>query len=205
MTLKSWYYDRFVAARYDRELAEITEQFREICIDRAQLTPGQTVLDVGCGTGLNQPMLAAAVGDGGRIVAVDASAAMLDRARARAEQNGYADRVTFVHGDLRRLSELSSETVDAVVATLIFSVVPDWREVFAATFERLRPGGRYTIMDNYWPNPSFRLWLASWSFAADATRPGFEPLQNAVEDFELEYHPPDAEIQFYVAHGTKAR
>ncbi len=58
-------------------------------------------------------------------------------------------------------------------------------------------------MDNFWPNPSLRLWFLSWTFAADAKRPGFEPLQAATEDFVLEFHPPDAEVQFYVAHATK--
>ena len=64
--------------------------------------------------------------------------------------------------------------------------------------------GRYGAMDNYWPNPPFKLWLMSWSFAADSKRPGFEPLQEVAADFQLEYHPPDEEIQFYIAYGSKA-
>ena len=103
-----------------------------------------------------------------------------------------------------QLKNLVSVEPDVVVGTLIFSVVPDWREVFRASFEILKPGGRYVTMDNYWPNPSLRLWFLSWTFAADAKRPGFEPLQAATDDFELEYHPPDADVQFYIAHGTKA-
>jgi len=148
-------------------------------------------------------MLADALGEHGSIIAIDASKEMLAQARARAEAQGYAQQVEFIHGDLRQLKQLVSTTPDAVIATLIFSVVPAWRQVFADSFELLKPGGRYSIMDNYWPNPSLRLWLASWTFAADAKRPGFEPLQHAAQDFVLEYHPPDAEIQFYIAHGSK--
>ena len=203
MTFKSWLYDRFIASRYDKELAEITQEFRQICIERANIAPGQTVLELGCGTGLNQPMLAAAVGDAGRIIAVDASTEMLEQAKARADEQGYRDRITFIHGDLRQLRQLVSDPADVVIATLIFSVVPDWRKVFADSFALLKPGGRYSIMDNYWPHPTFRLWLASWTFAADAKRPGFAPLQDAADDFMLEYHPPDAEVQFYIAHGSK--
>lgn len=203
MTIKSWFYDRFVAGRYDKELAEITDEFRTICIDRVGLAEGATVLDLGCGTGLNQPIIASRIGPTGRIIGIDASQKMLDQARERAETQGYADRLTLIHGDLRRLHELLHEPVDAVIATLIFSVVPDWRNVFKASFDLLKPGGRYGTMDNYWPNPTLRLWMLSWTFAADAKRPGFEPLQDAADDFVLEFHPPEAVVQFYVAHGTK--
>lgn len=205
MTIKSWFYDHFVADRYDKELAEITDEFRIICFDRVGIQDGDTVLDLGCGTGLNQPHLASRVGPNGKIIGVDASEKMLSYAKERADQHGYADRLQLIHGDLRHLSALVDERVDAVIATLIFSVVPDWREVFNASFKLLKPGGRYGAMDNYWPNPSLRLWFLSWTFAADARRPGFEPLQQAAEDFVLEYHPPDADVQFYIAHGTKPR
>ncbi len=203
MTVKSWFYDHFVAARYDKELAEITDSFRLICIDRIGVQEGDTVLDLGCGTGLNQPHLAARVGATGKIIGVDASENMLAQAQSRAEAQGYADQLELIHGDIRNLSQLVEGPVDAVMATLIFSVVPDWRNVFAASFDLLKPGGRYGAMDNYWPNPSLRLWFLSWTFAADARRPGFEPLQQAAADFQLEYHPPDADVQFYVAYGTK--
>ena len=144
MTFKSWIYDHFIADKYDGELEEYTQGFRQICADRVGIKEGDVVLDLGCDT-----------------------------------------------------------PVDAVLATLIFSVVPNWREVFDLSFQTLKPGGRYGVMDNYWPKPTLRLWFGSWSFAANPKRPGFEPLQLHTEDFVLEYHPPDEESQFYVAHGTK--
>ena len=203
MTIKSFFYDHFVAGRYDRELAEITDHFRTVLFDRVGIQPGDVVLDLGCGTGLNQPHLAERVGEQGRVVGIDASAQMLAQARARAESGGYGDRLTLIHGDARQVNQLVDVVPDVVIATLIFSVLPDWRNVFARTFEMLKPGGRYGIMDNYWPNPPLRLWFLSWTYAADAKRPGFEPLSQCAEDFELEYHPPDEAIQFYVAYGSK--
>ena len=203
MTFKSWIYDHFIADRYDKHIAEVTDELRQICVDQARLKPGDTVLDLGCGTGLNQPYLAEKIGPQGKIIGIDASAKMLSHAEKRAEEAGYSDRLQLIHGDLRQLDELLDVPVDAVVATLIFTVVPDWRSVFKTAYELLKPQGRYVIMDNYWPNPSLRLWLMSWSFAADPNRPGFEPLKKLAEDFVLEYYPPDADVQMYIAHGTK--
>ncbi|MEM7217328.1 MAG: class I SAM-dependent methyltransferase [Pseudomonadota bacterium] len=203
MPFKSWLYDRFIARSYDARLAEITQPFRVPCIEQTGVAAGNTVLDLGCGSGLNQPLLADAVGPDGSIIGVDASTIMLDQARQRAVDAGYADRLQLIHGDLRQLNALVTQEVDAVIATLIFSVVPDWRAVFDQSFQRLKKGGRYGVMDNYWPKPSLRLWLASWTFAADAKRPGFEPLEAAADDFQLGYYPPDSDIQFYIAHGTK--
>ena len=203
LTIKSLFYDKFVAHRYDRELADITDEFRKITIERTGISIGDTVLDLGCGTGLNQPHIAALVGPTGKIIGIDASAQMLSRATARAEERGYADRLSLINGDARQVDSLVGEPVDAVIATLIFSVVPSWREVFQRSFQVLKPGGRYGIMDNYWPHFSPRLWFLSWTYAADPRRPGFEPLSAAGTDFILEYHPPDSDVQFYVAHGTK--
>ena len=203
MTVKSWLYDQFIADRYDDQLAELTKELREHCIEKANLQEGDTVLDLGCGTGLNQPLIADRIGSSGKIIGIDASNKMLSYAKTRAAKYGYEDRCQLIHGDLQKLEEIQATHVDCVVATLIFSVVADWRGVFASSFNLLKPGGRYVVMDNHWPNPSLRLWLMSWSFAADCKRPGFEPLQDVTHDFQLEYHPPDSDVQMYIAYGTK--
>lgn len=204
MTFKSWFYDHFVAERYDRELAQLTEEFRQICIDRIEIKEGDVVLDLGCGTGLNQPIISEKIGTNGKIIGIDASQRMLAQAKTRATEHGYTAKLQLIQGDLRNLEQLIDSPVDAIVATLIFSVVPDWRNVFKVSFDLLKRGGGYGLVDNYWPKPGLRLWFMSWMFAADAKRPGFEPLQELSEEFVLEYHPPEAEIQFYIAHGKKA-
>lgn len=207
MTFKSWLYDRFIAHRYDTELEQITEHARARCVAELALRPGSTVLDLGCGTGLNHPHLIRTIGAAGRIVAFDASTEMLAAARARAVREGYEGQVQFIRGDARALRTLLAEhaiaEVDALLITLFFSVVPRWREVFAQAFEVLRPGGRCAIMDTHWQRPPLRLWVMSLKYAADPTRRGFEPLEQVATDFRLEYFPPDAAHGFFIASGTK--
>ena len=73
MTFKSRFYDFYCSKWYDAELEAVTEPARQSCIEELRLEQGAAVLDLGCGTGLNLPFLAHAVGEMGQVVAVDAS------------------------------------------------------------------------------------------------------------------------------------
>lgn len=208
MTLKSAIYDLVISKRYDAELEALTRSARQHCVALLRLQPGATVLDLGCGTGLNLPHLVQALGDEGRVVAVDASARMLEQAAQRLRREGISERVTLVQGDARNLDELLAPVLagaglDAVLITLFFSVVPDWRQVFAKAYALLAHGGRCVVMDTYWPDASWRQLVLSWRYAADPKRPGFEPLQQASNDFLLENFPPERNDAFYVASGTR--
>src|SRR5437763_8910191 len=84
-------YDRY-AATYDRQLAPLRAvqgRIRRATVARLEVRPGDTVLDVGCGTGASFPALVAAVGPAGRVVGVDQSDGMLEQARRRVEQAGW--------------------------------------------------------------------------------------------------------------------
>jgi SAM-dependent methyltransferase len=76
------------AGVYDFELA-LFEPLRRTAVARLELRPGQTVIDVGCGTGLSLPLLVAAVGRHGRVIGIEQSPEMLDRARGRAKAAGW--------------------------------------------------------------------------------------------------------------------
>ncbi len=204
MTLKSRFYDLFRAGTYDAELEEITSDARKCAISHLSLQPGETVLDLGCGTGLNQPFLAEAVSSSGRIIGLDASAKMLERAQARADRLGYSSQLTLVQGDARRLEATVDDGFDAILATLIFSVVPDWRNVFHSSFKLLKEGGRYAMMDTYWADASWRLMLMSWRYAADPKRAAFELLRGVSSDYRFENLPPDTD-SFYIASGAKPK
>jgi len=159
---------RSVAKRY-RLLAPIYELFilgpvlfgraRARAISLLRLRDGHTVLDVACGTGLNLPALRAAVGDRGRVICLDYTEHMLDRARRTAQRAGWTN-ITFLRMDAatltpRALHEAGAladgEQVDAVICTLGLSVIPAWEQAYAAMLHIVRPGGRIAIMDTDYP------------------------------------------------------
>ena len=108
------------------------------------LRPGDTVVDIACGTGLNFPLLEKMVGPGGRIVGVDLTDAMLARAQDRIERNGWSN-VSLVHGDV---AEFGFPTeVDAILSTYALTQVPECAEVIAHGAAALSRGGRWVVLD----------------------------------------------------------
>ena len=104
--------------------------WRAAVADALGLARGDTVVEMGCGTGANLPHLRARVGSAGRVVGIDLTAGMLDRARARVEKRGW-ENVHLVRGDARRPP--IEGPVNAVLATFVVgmfhdpgSVVTDW-------------------------------------------------------------------------------
>jgi ubiquinone/menaquinone biosynthesis C-methylase UbiE len=108
------------------------------------LRPGDTVLEIGAGTGRNFPYLAQAVGPTGTIIGVDASAGMLTEARKLLERHGWSN-VRLLHQDATRLD--LDRDVDGVLFSLSYSAMPNPRPALAKAWERLRPDARVVVMD----------------------------------------------------------
>lgn len=108
------------------------------------LRPGDTVVDLGTGTGWNLPILAAAVGETGAVIGVDLSPRMLDRARARVDRYGVGDVVRLEVADLRDYRPAADTA--AVTASFAMEMVPDHDEVIGRLAEQLFPGSRITLV-----------------------------------------------------------
>ncbi len=148
----------FIARRYDRlapiyrpiELAfGLPWGLRRRAVERLELHPGERVLEIGCGSGRNLDLLTAAVGPTGAILGVDLSDGMLRRARRLVKRRGWAN-VTLAQRDAASLEPLIS--IDAVLFSLSYSVIPDRHAALAGAWAALRNGGRLVIMDACLPD-----------------------------------------------------
>jgi len=154
---------------------------RKKAIVKLDVTPGNIVLDVGCGTGLNVPYL---VNKGAKVIGVDCSSAMLARARKK-----YPS-VEFIQADVT--SFVYSEHIDAAIATYVLSMVDEWEKAIVCIKQMLKPGAKLVILDFHpWQGwlrplyPLFRRWLHTH---------GVDPEKNYVSFLKEHFQHVDVEI-----------
>jgi demethylmenaquinone methyltransferase/2-methoxy-6-polyprenyl-1,4-benzoquinol methylase len=201
------------AAGYDRTvrlyewLGFDTDRYRIRAADALSLEPGDTVVEVGCGTGLNLPLLRERVGPTGRVIGVDLTDAMLEVAARRVREHGW-DNVDLVCTDAARYA--FPPGVDGIVSTLALTLSPDYDAIIAAGASALAPGGRWVILDLKhdagWPDWLVALGLATMRpfgvALGAAERHPWESLRKHLPHTSFE------ELYFgaaYLAWGEKAR
>jgi ubiquinone/menaquinone biosynthesis C-methylase UbiE len=108
------------------------------------LHPGDSVIDMACGTGLNFRLLEKVVGPGGRIIGVDLTDAMLARAQDRIGKNGWSN-ISLVQADAAGF-DFPAE-VNAILSTYALTQVPECAEVIAHGAKALAGGGRWVVLD----------------------------------------------------------
>ena len=120
------------------------KRLRQETIASLHLQPGQTILDVGCGTGRNFSLILEKIGSTGKLVGVDYTPDMLARAQERVEREGW-ENVELIQGDAACI-ELGGR-FDAALSTLAISVIPDYRNAMDRMLAHVKPGGYLAIGD----------------------------------------------------------
>ena len=137
----------YPAAGLDRIPAAAIDSFAGVgyFLDLAAIAPGETVLDLGSGSGTDSFLAALATGTGGYVIGVDMTAAQLAKSRELAARHGFSQ-AEFRESYIER-PRVADASVDCVISNGVINLSADKPAVFAAAARALRPGGRLALAD----------------------------------------------------------
>ena len=216
MQLTNWsdYDPSFIRHRYNRIARFFTffellfllpPGIRRKAVGRLHLKPGDSVLEIGCGTGRNLPFLHEAVGPQGHIFGVDLSEGMLSKARQLCAKRTW-ENVTLIHSDAS--SYTVPDAVSGVIFSLSYATIPHHKEVLLHAWKQLQVGGNLVIMDAKLP-PGIRgrlllpysVWIMKRTVLGNPFIQPWKELAELTEQFKME------ELLFgsyYICTGRKS-
>lgn len=155
------------ARRYDlavvllRLLGLDLQRYRQQTVAALELCPGDHVVELGCGTGLNFSYVQQRIGTQGKIIGVDLTDAMLDVARVRIVRERWSN-VELVQADV--VEWLVPDGVSAVYSTLALTLLPEYDAVIERVSHALKPGGRLAVLDMKQPQgwPTWLVRFVAW-------------------------------------------
>lgn len=178
---------------------------RKRAVGRMEVAPGGRVLEVGCGTGRNLGPLVEAVGAKGRIYGVDLSEGMLAEAQALCLRAGWQN-VTLIQSDAADYA--LPETVDGVIFSLSYAVIPEHKAALRCAWNQLRPGGYLVVMDAKLPSGvlgkllhPFVVWASRLTVLGNPDIKPWDELRELTDEVDYE------EAQFgtyYICRGRKS-
>lgn len=128
--------------------------YRKKAVEALDPRPGDTVVEIGCGTGLNFRYLRERIGERGRIVGIDLSESMLREAGNRLSKQGWEDDVTLIQTDAARYR--FPEEMSRAISTFAITLIPEYETIIQRVSESLGAGGRLVILDlkkpERWPD-----------------------------------------------------
>jgi ubiquinone/menaquinone biosynthesis C-methylase UbiE len=145
----------YVTSDYLKKVAEKMRAFKQLSYEHMAITAGDTVLDLGCGPGVDTVPLAGLVGNKGKVIGIDTDEKMLAEAKQAALDVGCHDLLEHCQGSATAL-ELADNSVASCRAERLLQVLPpDQEQTIVAEMVRVtRPGGRVVLVDTDWPSAS---------------------------------------------------
>jgi S-adenosylmethionine-diacylgycerolhomoserine-N-methlytransferase len=187
------WYDVF-STIYDTSLEKLYFESRVRAIELLELQPGQTLIDIACGTGANfkhikKTNLAL------EIYGTDFSEGMLRKGQRLIEKKNWND-ITLFQADARELTQAFIQkqinkdvSFDRIICVLGLSVIPEWETVLDKMIDLLKENGKIVIVDVFAEKRNFNTWLVEKFARADLNRMIWQTLEKKISDFHYEYLP----------------